>query len=244
MPTPCTPTAQAPWSRAWCSCTGVCRSPGDVRDQAQPDRRAHSRAAAGPAHQLGRSAAPATGLRRSSPVSASPSTRNGAQSASAPHGHEAVAVAAHMVEADLGDHREVAGDHGLVRPERLEPDVRDVVSHNATQPAGLTLFGRFLLGRRGRRRTPKRAMMAWRPCSGSARGSRARRPRRTPQRSPPGGSGRHCACTAPACRGTPRGRRVPRSPRRRRLLPVCPASVWARAILRRAGHLLLECGYG
>src|SRR6202034_2228478 len=61
-------------------------------------------------------------------------------------------VASHVIEADLGDHREVARHDGLVRPDGLEADVRDVAPNNAAQPSRLPLLGRPFLRRRGRRR--------------------------------------------------------------------------------------------
>ena len=45
--------------------------------------------------------------------------------------HEEVAVAAVVVEPDLGEHGEVAGDPRLVRRHLGEPDVRHVVANDA-----------------------------------------------------------------------------------------------------------------
>src|SRR5580692_776460 len=50
------------------------------------------------------------------------------------HRHQSVAVAAHVVEPDLGEDGEVAGDRCLRRRYGLESDVGDVVAHDPPRP--------------------------------------------------------------------------------------------------------------
>ena len=72
-------------------------------------------------------------------------TKRCAISQRSPHGDEAVPVAAHVVQADLGDDGEVAGDDRLVGLHGLEADVGHVVPHDPAWSSGRALLAAVLL---------------------------------------------------------------------------------------------------
>ena len=199
----------------------------DVGDQAQPDRRAHPRPAPGPAHQLSRSGLgrrPGRTVRAGLVRAAAPRKVESGRAPIRRHeavgdqpavadGYQAVAVAAHVVEPDLGEHGEVAGDGGLASATGTRSGCwsrcagRSAASGRPPRPAACAHPAPAR-----RRRTAEALHDGGAAQIGARRGSRACRPRRTPRRIPRAGSGRRRGCTAPACPGTTPARPAPTVP--------------------------------
>ena len=79
------------------------------------------------------------------------------------HGDQAVPVPAHVVQADLGEHGEVARHRGLGRGDGLEADVGDVVADDPPGRTRLLFPGRLRRACRAAVPPPKRSMIASRP---------------------------------------------------------------------------------
>ena len=130
--------------------------------------------------------------------------------------HEGVAVAAVVVEADLGEDREVRAHARSGRGHLDEADVGRCCGGRCAarptrrpRPAGPPVAPR-------RRPAPhrRRGTRRWRRDRGAAPGpaSRARRPRRTPRRAGRAGTRRPTSCRGRASRGCARGPPAPRAP--------------------------------